>query len=200
VTTPEEPGQPGTPEPTPPGYGTPPPDYGTPQPPQPPYGAPAQPPYAAPPPAYGTPPPGYGAPQYGGAPGTPGAPGGQLADWGSRVVGGLIDYFIPGIIVSFFYRVSAGLGILLGLASLAWIIYNKVIEGQTGQSIGKRVAGTRLVRERDLGLVGPGLAIGRWLLHILDGIPCYLGYLWPLWDGKKQTFADKIVQTIVLKV
>jgi uncharacterized RDD family membrane protein YckC len=25
-----------------------------------------------------------------------------------------------------------------------------------------------------------------------------LGYLWPLWDDKRQTFADKICSTVVL--
>ncbi len=29
---------------------------------------------------------------------------------------------------------------------------------------------------------------------------CYLGYLWPLWDKKKQTFADKIFGTYSIKV
>ena len=35
------------------------------------------------------------------------------------------------------------------------------------------------------------------LVHILDGM-AYVGYLWPLWDEKKQTFADKIMRTIVV--
>ena len=33
--------------------------------------------------------------------------------------------------------------------------------------------------------------------HILDALPCYLGYLWPR-DRKRQTFADKIVKTVVI--
>ncbi|MDQ1539752.1 MAG: hypothetical protein QOH29_478, partial [Actinomycetota bacterium] len=28
----------------------------------------------------------------------------------------------------------------------------------------------------------------------------YLGYLWPLWDSKRQTFADKILKTVVVNV
>jgi hypothetical protein len=47
--------------------------------------------------------------------------------------------------------------------------------------------------------VGGGLGIGRYFLHIVDSIPCYIGYLWPLWDAKKQTFADKLVKTLVVK-
>jgi uncharacterized RDD family membrane protein YckC len=48
--------------------------------------------------------------------------------------------------------------------------------------------------------VGVGLAIGRYFVHILDALPCYLGFLWPLWDSKRQTFADKILSTVVVKV
>ena len=39
----------------------------------------------------------------------------------------------------------------------------------------------------------------RYLLNIVNAIPCYLGYLWPLWDSKRQTFADKIMSTYVIK-
>ena len=28
----------------------------------------------------------------------------------------------------------------------------------------------------------------------------YLGYLWPLWDDKRQTFADKILSTVVVEM
>jgi len=56
------------------------------------------------------------------------------------------------------------------------------------------------VREIDGQVVGAGTSVGRGFLHIIDGLPLYLGYLWPLWDAKKQTFADKIVQTVVVKI
>ncbi len=38
----------------------------------------------------------------------------------------------------------------------------------------------------------------RAILHILDALPCLIGYLWPLWDSKRQTFADKIMGTVVI--
>jgi hypothetical protein len=38
----------------------------------------------------------------------------------------------------------------------------------------------------------------RQLAHIVDGLVCNLGYLWPIWDPKKQTFADKIMGTLVI--
>jgi len=27
---------------------------------------------------------------------------------------------------------------------------------------------------------------------------CYLGWFWPIWDRKRQTFADKIMRTVVV--
>jgi uncharacterized RDD family membrane protein YckC len=179
-----------------PPYGAPPPGqppYGVPPPGQPPYGAPppGQPPYGAPP-SYGAP---YGAPTYGYG----GAPP-ELATWGYRFVGGFIDYWAPGIVAGIFRPINTGLYVLLSLAALGWTIYNKIIEGQTGQSIGKRAAGTRLLREADGRPVGAGLAVVRWLAHILDSLACLLGWLWPLWDAKRQTFADKVCSTVVVRV
>jgi len=196
MTAPNEPSDPsedlprytGPAEGEPPAYGQPP--YG-----QPPYGQPQQ-PYGQPP--YGQPPAGpagYGQAPYGGPP----AAGRPLANWGQRAIGGLIDYVIVGVIADVFRVVNTALYVLLTLVALGWTIYNKIIEGQTGQSIGKRVAHTRLLRESDGQVVGPGLAIGRWLLHILDSLACLLGWLWPLWDSKRQTFADKLVSTVVIK-
>jgi len=87
-------------------------------------------------------------------------------------------------------------GSLLSLAAGLYLVYR---EGSTGQTPGKRIAGIRLLREYDGSTLGFGLALGRRLLHILDSLPCYLGFLWPLWDEKRQTFADKCVHTVVIK-
>ena len=34
---------------------------------------------------------------------------------------------------------------------------------------------------------------------MIDGIPCYLGYLWPLWDKENRTLTDMILDTRVYK-
>ena len=70
-------------------------------------------------------------------------------------------------------------------------------QGRTGYSIGKGVLGIKLIAESDGQPIGAGMAFVRYLCHIVDGI-CYIGYLWPLWDRKRQTFADKIMKTIVI--
>jgi uncharacterized RDD family membrane protein YckC len=59
--------------------------------------------------------------------------------------------------------------------------------------------GLYLVSEQTGQPIGAGLAFVRELCHIVDGIVCYIGYLFPLWDAKRQTLADKIVSTIVIR-
>lgn len=44
------------------------------------------------------------------------------------------------------------------------------------------------------------MAFVRKLAHLLDRFACYLGWLWPLWDEKNQTFADKVCKTVFIKV
>lgn len=98
--------------------------------------------------------------------------------------------------------VVAGL-VLLGvgfLLSIGLVLWNRVFrQGTTGQSIGKKVLGIKLVDELSGEPVGPATAFVRELAHTLDGV-AYVGYLWPLWDGKRQTFADKVVGTVVVRV
>ena len=87
---------------------------------------------------------------------------------------------------------------LIWLALLAFAVWNVVIrQGRTGRSIGKSVVGITLVKESTGSVTGPGLAFGRQVCHVVDSI-LLLGYLWPLWDDKRQTFADKICSTVVL--
>jgi uncharacterized RDD family membrane protein YckC len=203
VSTPSDPGSGQQPDPwaAPPadasGQGAPPPM----PPPPPAYGQPAQPAYGQPP--YGGPQPGYGQAPPVGAPGygyQPMAPTYAYASWGPRVLAALIDYFVLFFIGFILILAHAPvIGALVYVAGLVWALYNAYQGGATGQSYGKKMIGIRLLREATGQPIGGGLGIGRYFLHIIDGIPCYIGYLWPLWDAKKQTFADKIVGSVVIK-
>jgi uncharacterized RDD family membrane protein YckC len=85
------------------------------------------------------------------------------------------------------------------LVVLAYAVWNRwILTGRTGQSLGKKVIGIKLVSEQTGQPVGPALAFVRDIAHFVDGIICYIGYLFPLWDAKKQTLADKIMGTIVI--
>ena len=44
------------------------------------------------------------------------------------------------------------------------------------------------------------MSVLRSLAHCVDAIICYIGFLLPLWDPKRQTLADKIMTTVCLPV
>jgi uncharacterized RDD family membrane protein YckC len=86
----------------------------------------------------------------------------------------------------------------LYLVAIGWTVYNRWIRaGRTGQSVGKQMARIALVSDLTHQPIGAFNAFVRDLVHILDGL-AYVGFLWPLWDEKRQTFADKLVRTIVV--
>jgi len=160
-------------------------------------------------PGYPPTPPGYGQPGYAPLEGPGTYMGRQLANWPQRVGAYLVDltvYFLP-VIVAFALASAAGEGdtssgggiILMGyVVGLILYVANRLIsQGRTGQSWGKRVFNLKLVRMADGLPIGAVMAFVRDLLHTLDGI-CLIGYLFPLWDARRQTFADKVVNTVVL--
>ena len=168
------------------------------------------------PPDYGSGPPAeYGAPPMS----SDDPASSRYASWGHRVLAVLLDGllslpFILVIVGGIAIGVAAvdpstgsvGGGATLGLVGVVggWVglvyiqIWNRVFrQGRTGQSWGKRVLGLKLFGEASGEPIGPSLAFAREVAHLLDLI-FFLGYLWPLWDGKRQTFADKVCRTVVL--
>ncbi|PRY58004.1 putative RDD family membrane protein YckC [Knoellia remsis] len=91
-----------------------------------------------------------------------------------------------------------GLGFLLGVAIMIW---NRIFRmGRTGQSIGKKVMGLKLIGEQTGQPIG---ALQTFLRELLSGLInqiIYLSYLWMLWDDNKQTLADKVVHSTVIRV
>ncbi len=128
----------------------------------------------------------------------------MLADWGARALGYLIDaalvlivwvpLYVIGLIVS---TAFIDLG---ALAALLIAIYFAVQVGQSGQSPGMRTIGLKCISQTTGQTIGPGLAIVRTLAHFVDSLICYVGWLFPLWDKNRQTLADKIMSTIVVRV
>jgi uncharacterized RDD family membrane protein YckC len=167
--------------------------------------------YPPPPPSYGPPPPGYGPPAAGGYGQAEPAGffmGHKLANWPQRVGAFLIDYLtiiVPiGIAIALVSGRddSSGSALIAGLLYLigfgVWVYNRWILAGRTGQSWGKQALGLKLLRMDNGQPLGGGMAFVRDLAHILDGLPCYLGYLWPIWDNRRQTFADKVISTVVI--
>ncbi len=143
--------------------------------------------------------------------------GRTLASWPERFGAGMLDALLivsPALAAMVFFATSnvstadimAGHGgrtllinDLLWLSALLLYVYDRwLLQGRTGQTWGKRILRIRLLR-MDNGLpVGPGHAFIRDLAHMLD-VPCLpIGLLWPLWDARRQTFADKLASTVVI--
>jgi uncharacterized RDD family membrane protein YckC len=89
-------------------------------------------------------------------------------------------------------------GVVVLAAALGWLGWNRWrIAGRTGQSVGRRLLRTALVAEVNGRPIGPVNAFLRDLLHALDAV-AYVGFLWPLWHPKRQTFADLLMATVVV--
>lgn len=89
-------------------------------------------------------------------------------------------------------------GAVLMLVALGWTVYNRwLLAGRTGQSVGRRVMGLWLVGRDTNRPIGPMNAFVRDLVHLADGM-FWVGYLWPIWDAERQTFADKLTHTVVV--
>ena len=89
--------------------------------------------------------------------------------------------------------------LMLVTAVIGGIYYYAKLEGTRGQTVGKKALGIRVVDATTGGPIGVGRGIGRYFARIISAIPFYLGYLWAIWDPKKQAWHDKMVNDLVIK-
>jgi len=101
---------------------------------------------------------------------------------------------------------SGGVRILLGgwLIVLGLIlvvaVYVRAL-GATGQTWGRRLVGVKVVDRMTGEPVGIGHALGRQLFACFISTQIFgLGYLWMLWDDRRQTWHDSVVGSIVIEV
>lgn len=93
---------------------------------------------------------------------------------------------------------AGALAILVGFV-LVLVVYLRSL-ARTGQTWGRKIVGVRVVASSTGGAPGWGRAIGRTVFAgFISGQVCYLGYLWMLWDGKNQTWHDKVAGTFVVR-
>ena len=172
--------------------------------------------------------PAYGQSGYGQPYGHPAQPAWQPAGFGSRLGAYLLDWLILGVPAGVLFvvlvlalpkelqdcTVDGGPGvcevptgsswavlILAGLAYAVFVIfvYWGRLEGQQGQTPGKKAVGIRVVGD-DGRPIGMGRAIGRNLFRsTVSGWICYLGFLWMLWDDRSQALHDKVVTSYVIR-
>jgi uncharacterized RDD family membrane protein YckC len=126
----------------------------------------------------------------------------SYAHWSVRLVSLLIDVLAcaaPNIIAGAVDTHNGTLQAVMLVPSVLLLAYDRWYRaGRTGQSWGRHLMGIDLVGAADGRPVGMRRAFLRDLAHLVDTLSCFLGWLWPLWDHRKQTFADKLTGTVVL--
>ncbi|GAB7039879.1 MULTISPECIES: RDD family protein [Catenuloplanes] len=125
-----------------------------------------------------------------------------FSGWFTRAAAYLVDsavaapFFLAGGLL------DGNRALYYGLAGLGFAVwgYNRWWRaGRTGQSWGRALTGIRLVSADTGQPIGPVRAAVRDLAHVLDDVILYLGYLLPLWTTKRQTLADKVMGTVVVR-
>lgn len=128
------------------------------------------------------------------------------ASFFQRFVASLIDIVLIGIISGALSAIFSSLGdtavnignVLTSVASASYFVY---LTSQRGQTLGKMAMHIKVQNEttgQNLDVVSAILreVVGKFLSSVV----LLLGYLWMLWDPKKQTWHDKIARSVVVKV
>lgn len=123
---------------------------------------------------------------------------GPLASWGDRVIAALVDW-VPVALLNVVGSRAGAIGTLVSLIGTAYGFYIRYMEGERGGTPGKRLMGLKVVKDADGQTLGGGMGIVRNIAHVVDAIICFVGFLFPLWDAKRQTIADKLLGTVVLR-
>ncbi|MEV7772642.1 RDD family protein [Kitasatospora sp. NPDC086791] len=184
------------------------------------YGGPTrgQNPYGQPPPGqnpYGQPPSGYGTGYGPGAYGTPGAgpvPGmPPIGTWPKRILARLIDYLLVQVVAVIVVAPFASLGNRSGsaeafwLACAIWLVYDALMTGRDGQTLGKKAVDIRVAMLIDGNTPPQAAAWTRSAVFILPAVLCCAAFWWII-DGffgvfdkpYRQCIHDKAAKTVVV--
>lgn len=84
----------------------------------------------------------------------------------------------------------------LAAAALLTMANRVMLPAVSSWSLGRGLMGIAVVR-KDGAAVGVGRLLLRDLAHLLDTLSVLVGWLWPLWDSHRRTFADLLLRTEV---
>lgn len=148
------------------------------------------------------------------APPSPGVPRDLTASWIRRVVAVLLDeallgaaaflaaavvpVSVPSYVPSFQVMEPVASRWHDSGAVVALVVLVIAMQAYLGSTPGKIVMGIAVVRSTDGRPVGMIRTLLRLVAHVLDGI-LMIGYLRPLWNLERKTFADSLAGTVVLR-
>ncbi|AKN15527.1 RDD family protein [Mycobacterium haemophilum] len=130
----------------------------------------------------------------------------RVAPWHLRVTAFAVDV-LPGLAVvttmalvvltvplrSAWWWLGMAVG---GVVILLMLVNRLLLPTVTGWSLGRALCGIAVVM-RDGTAIGPWRLLLRDLTHLLDTAAVFVGWLWPLWDSRRRTFADMLLRTEV---
>ena len=139
----------------------------------------------------------------------------ELASWGRRLAALMIDTVVLATIITVTV-LAAGMSpeelndrigkreplIILLLFVLPEAIYTTALIGSLNQTFGKMAVGIKVVDAENRSPIGYTRAFTRWLSTAflwLLWVPGIVDHLWPLRDGRNQTFHDKFARSIVVR-
>lgn len=99
----------------------------------------------------------------------------------------VVGLILPGQILEFLVSLAIGVG---------YVVYFWTSSGQTP---GKMLVGLKVVNADTGQLIDPGTAVLRYVGYLASSIALGLGFLWIIWDPKKEGWHDKIAKTRVIK-
>jgi len=121
----------------------------------------------------------------------------EYAGFGLRLAAAIIDGIIITLLSSVPVVFARGLPGIPGVV-LFWLYY-WLFTGLKGQTPGKMALGIRVVDEQGN---KPGLeraALREIAGRLVSSVTFLLGFLWIIWDGRRQGWHDKIARTFVVR-
>ena len=145
-------------------------------------------------------------------------PGGDAVSWHyagffRRVAATLLDFLLLGLMVPLLmvlirgpealmaYGTGAELSGAFGLTMLENLLpalITIVLWVSLGATPGKFLMGCHIIDLRSGRRPGPGRATLRYLGYLLSALPLGLGFLWVIWDRRRQGWHDKLAGTLVV--
>lgn len=131
----------------------------------------------------------------------------KYANFGLRLIATIIDGLILGVAMAILTSLFRWIPPLFGrrvfgqrlFSTLIGALYSILLwVNWNGQTPGKKIMSIKVIREDGKALDYPE-AIVRYLCYIISALPLCLGYLWIIWDEKKQGWHDKLAKTLVVK-
>lgn len=83
------------------------------------------------------------------------------------------------------------------LSFMLFFAYFTYFHGSTGRTPGKTLLGLKVVQVSGEP-AGYGTAFLRWVGYIVSALFVFIGFIWIIFDGKKQGWHDKLAHTLVV--